>query len=287
MVNGKIIEALTRPMVWEERAGPGKIKFRYVKGEDVIERLNEAFSHEWSSEVMSSTVEGDFVVILIRISVFLDSAKVMHKEAYGGASLMRNRSTKEIIDMSNTYKSAFTNALKKAAEQFGIGLKEGDSATVLIKKPYENNKPYENKPGDNTATGSVVVETKKPVTNAPTDLERAKAMMAELERTASEPSPFSEPWPGHDSPKEEKPSGSFPKSTSNTDPASDLQKGAIIKLANTSDFSIAEIIKLASEDKKLAEKLGNSLSGKSTEDELTKTEAAVIIRFISSKNAGN
>ena len=285
MVDSTVIEALNRPMKFEERAGPGRKAYRYVKGEDVIERLNEAFSHEWSSEVVEEKVNENFIVLRIKLSVWIADGRVIYKEAYGGSSIMKSRSTGEVIDLSNSFKSAFTGALKKAAEQFGIALKEGGVATSSAPAPAKakfksNPAPETNKP-DNTAVGSVVVATKKTEATSD-DLEKAKEIMEKMSsagpEVAAEKSTLTE----------EKKSPAFPTPEKNsTDIASDLQQTAIVKLAEVAGFSFAELLVMALEDKKLVEKMSPSFSTKTTVEELTKTEASCIIRFISNKSESN
>lgn len=124
-----ICEVLRRPLQEFSRRGPGG-SYSYHKGSDVIRRLNEAFGHAWSSERLEERVVEDQVLILVSISVINKEGDVISHQGYGSAHIARNRGTGVAIDIGNSYKSAYTSALKKAAEQFGIGLGEDEEQEV-------------------------------------------------------------------------------------------------------------------------------------------------------------
>jgi hypothetical protein len=116
----KTIRILNKEMELHSKPGPGSKKYAYVSGKDVIVRLNEAFEHEWSSEVIEEKATSDHIVMRVRLSY-----KGTSHEGYGGAAIAlysQGPNTGKPVDLGNSYKSAYTSALKKAAEQFGIGL---------------------------------------------------------------------------------------------------------------------------------------------------------------------
>lgn len=119
------ISKLTKRIDVHMRPGRGGGKpFPYIKGKDVITRLNEAFMWEWSSEVKQTITTDSYIVVLVAVK-----AGGVEHQAFGGASIHKFTSGENAgqpIDVQNAYKSAFTNALKKAAEQFGIGLETSD-----------------------------------------------------------------------------------------------------------------------------------------------------------------
>lgn len=119
-LHDKVCDKLKEPLEAYTRKGPGGT-YSYYKGSDVIRRLNEAFGHSWSSEKIETVVIEDQVLLLLSLTVFVEGDTIIH-QGYGSALIVRRGDTNKIIDIGNTYKSAFTNALKKAAEQFGIGL---------------------------------------------------------------------------------------------------------------------------------------------------------------------
>lgn len=130
-----ICDILRKPLPKHTRRGPGG-NYDYYKGSDVIRRLNEAFGHSWSSEKVEDVTIDDQILLLVSLTVFTDGDTIIH-QGYGSAQIARKRNTNEIIDIGNTYKSAYTNALKKAAEQFGVGLGAED-------KTSEESKPANN-----------------------------------------------------------------------------------------------------------------------------------------------
>lgn len=132
----KMIEVLTEDLPVHQRKGPGGT-YPYIKGEDVIRQLNKAFGHAWSSEVIKSEEVYGQVLVMISLSVRPENSlqPIVH-QGYGSAAIAKKRDTNEVIDIGNTYKSAYTGALKKAAEQFGIGLgKDSEDATDAQNSP--------------------------------------------------------------------------------------------------------------------------------------------------------
>lgn len=171
------IEVLTSPVKVYYKPGPGSMKYKYVKGEDVIARLNTAFEHEWSSTVEHVYEKGNQIIVLIS----LHAGGVIH-QGFGGAEIaLHTKGPKQgqPVDISNNYKAAFTNALKKAAEQFGIGLEAEDAVELPEASPAAPEAPVVPSPAP-TPTGSPIppgwpAEASQPVsgstviTNAPSE----------------------------------------------------------------------------------------------------------------------
>lgn len=124
-------DILRKPLTSHQRRGPGG-NYSYHKGSDVIARLNDAFGHCWSSERVEVEVIEDQVLILVCLTVYIEGDAVVH-HGYGSADIARGRNDNKIVNIGNSYKSAFTNALKKAAEQFGIGLGEEESVRESVR----------------------------------------------------------------------------------------------------------------------------------------------------------
>ena len=140
-----ICKILRNPLKRHSRQGPGG-NYSYVKGSDVIRRLNEAFGHCWSSEKISAEIIEDQVLMLVSLTVFFEADTITH-QGYGSAPIARRRSDNVAIDIGNVYKSAFTSALKKAAEQFGIGLDEDEDAVESgTARPYQGSRRTSNTP---------------------------------------------------------------------------------------------------------------------------------------------
>lgn len=123
----KIIDELRKPIKVAFKPGPNGMKYKYVPGDDVINRLNSAFEYEWSSEVMSIFREENQVIAHVRLT-----ANGVYKDGFGGSEVQVYSSGPKQgkpVDISNAYKSAVTNGIKKAAEQFGIGLTPDEDFT--------------------------------------------------------------------------------------------------------------------------------------------------------------
>jgi len=119
-MDNSVIDLLNRPLEVHYKPGPGGKKYKYVEGRDVIASLNAAFGHSWSSSVINTLREDTQVIVLIKLEANGES-----HQGYGGAEIaLYSYGDKQgkPVDISNSYKAAFTNALKKAAEQFGVGL---------------------------------------------------------------------------------------------------------------------------------------------------------------------
>ena len=127
--NSEVLEAINKPLKVYQRKGSGSIKYDYYKGEDVLKRLNEAFKHCWSSEVISVIQEHNSIVVHASISVWAGSKIVTH-HGFGSSEIAVSRSNNKVLNIGNSYKAANTDALKKAAECFGIGLVSKDTLNV-------------------------------------------------------------------------------------------------------------------------------------------------------------
>lgn len=113
-----------------KKPGAGGRQFSYIKGEDVIGRLNTAFKHDWSSRVVNSWVTEDKIKQVI-VLVEITAGGVAH-QGYGGAEIAvysNGARQGDPVDVSNSWKSALTNAIKNSAKHFGIGLLTDETDT--------------------------------------------------------------------------------------------------------------------------------------------------------------
>lgn len=98
----------------------------YIPVSEVITRLNQVFGVDgWSSEILRcerDALDPDFIVAHVRLSLshFGDFGN-MHKDGFGGQKIKRTKAG-EIVDLGDEFKGAVSDALKKAAQQFGVGL---------------------------------------------------------------------------------------------------------------------------------------------------------------------
>ena len=107
---------------------PGQVKQRqgnfghildYVEGHVVTSRLNEAFDGNWTFEIVKYRIlkDTDEVLVLGKLT-----AEGVTKMAFGSKQVEKNKDTKAIISLGDDLKAASTDALKKAASLFGVGL---------------------------------------------------------------------------------------------------------------------------------------------------------------------
>jgi hypothetical protein len=113
-------EILERPfdthLIKSRRGHSGKT-FSYVEGAEYIRRLNEAFDGQWSFEIVEHRVKPREVVVVGKLT-----AEGHVKCAFGGSSVTVSGHTGEPMNLADDLKAAATDALKKAASLFGIGL---------------------------------------------------------------------------------------------------------------------------------------------------------------------
>lgn len=106
----------------------GGTELTYIPVSEVIVRLNRAFGVTgWSSEIFRcerDPLDPDFIIAHVRLTVFSmlgNSAQAVTKDGFGGQRIKRTKQG-EIVDLGDEFKGAVSDALKKAAQQFGVGL---------------------------------------------------------------------------------------------------------------------------------------------------------------------
>jgi recombination DNA repair RAD52 pathway protein len=133
----------------QQRQGGGNKMLSYLSGSTVTDMLNDAFGYAWSWEVKKHWIEesapyfnaysksrdkvfhngkegaweeqGSVAHVLGKLTVYLETETggivELSKDGYGSKSIMGKQNDQESI-----FKAAGTDALKKAASLFGIGL---------------------------------------------------------------------------------------------------------------------------------------------------------------------
>lgn len=108
----------------------------YIPISEVIVRLNRVFGVTgWSSQIVRcerDPLDPDFIVAHVRLTV--DDAtnfRQITKDGFGGQKIKRTKQG-DIVDLGDEFKGAVSDALKKAAQQFGIGLYLSRSEEALI-----------------------------------------------------------------------------------------------------------------------------------------------------------
>lgn len=117
-------EALSRQFDKElikQKPGPRgtDVTYPYVVGAEYIKRLNEAFDFEWSFEIKEHHSNDKEVLV---VGVLTTAIGV--KQQFGGQRLDSRG------ELSDAYKGAVTDCLKKCASLFGIGLHLQDDDEV-------------------------------------------------------------------------------------------------------------------------------------------------------------
>lgn len=103
----------------KQRPGGGGMTFDYITPATAIDLLNEAFGYSWSSRIVDKFRDGDIVIVAVELSVIDDCdqvSKLVSKQQYGSCQITRG------LGVGEAYKGAASDALKKAATHFGIGL---------------------------------------------------------------------------------------------------------------------------------------------------------------------
>jgi hypothetical protein len=120
------------------RKGGGGVELSYISGSTVIDYLNRAFDYLWSSEIVQQWKEestpkfnpkydkepvpqNPVVHAKVRLTVYIPTENgsyiALTKDGVGSKEVLGGQS-----DQADNYKAASTDALKKAASLFGIGL---------------------------------------------------------------------------------------------------------------------------------------------------------------------
>lgn len=110
------------------------VELRFIPVSEVINRLNKVLGVDsWSSEVLRlerDSHETDEIIAHVSITADIAGKRVV-KHGVGGTSIKRIKSTGKPVDLGNSFKMAVSDALKKAAQQFGIGLYLSRSADAM------------------------------------------------------------------------------------------------------------------------------------------------------------
>jgi len=101
----------------------GGTKLTYIPVAEVIQRLNEVLAYNWSYTVLSchrDPLDPDYIVAHVSMKVYEGGEPVI-RDGFGGVKVKRTRDG-AIVDLGDEYKGAVSDALKKAAQSFGVGL---------------------------------------------------------------------------------------------------------------------------------------------------------------------
>ena len=103
----------------KQRDGNCGKKLDYIEGHCVIARLNAAFESEWSFSILEHRIleQTDEVLVVGQLR-----AGNVVKTQFGSSRITRARESGEPIGLSDDYKAAATDAIKKCASLLGVGL---------------------------------------------------------------------------------------------------------------------------------------------------------------------
>ena len=181
------IEILERPFdeheLEQKDVGRGR-SFTYVKTHSVIERLNQATGYNWSEKIVSETWttiparrkadNGEYAEFEQRVHIVaieLSIPGLGTRVGYGTQEIETNAGADVIA------KGAASDALKKAASHFGVGLylpqgSASQSRPTASSQEYrrglpenQQNRSFQTRP-NNTATGKTCTACRRPMSAA-------------------------------------------------------------------------------------------------------------------------
>lgn len=114
----------------EKQLKKGGASLTYIPVSEVITRLNRVLGVDmWSYEILScvrDSLDPDYIVAHVRLTAtFVPTndapALTVTKDGIGGQKIKRTKNG-DIVDLGDEMKGAVSDALKKAAQHFGVGL---------------------------------------------------------------------------------------------------------------------------------------------------------------------
>lgn len=110
------------------------VELIYLPVSEVINRLNRVIGVDnWSFEIISvtrDTIDQDEIIAHVSLTATIGNKTVV-KHGFGGISVKRSKKDGRPVDLGNDFKGAVSDALKKAAQNLGIGLYLARSADAL------------------------------------------------------------------------------------------------------------------------------------------------------------
>lgn len=114
------LELLNRPFSSQQikkRKSSTGFTLEYIETHTVITRLNEVFAGQWGFKILDHKFLDDDVVVLGELT-----AEGIVKQQFGSCELSQEAEDGMVLSMGDALKSAASDALKKAATLFGVGL---------------------------------------------------------------------------------------------------------------------------------------------------------------------
>jgi hypothetical protein len=155
-MNREILETPFDAQQIKQREGNFGKTLDYIEGHAVIQRLNDAFDADWSFVIIKHEIikETDEVIVIGELK-----AGDVVKTQFGSSRITRARESGDIISLGDDFKSATTDAIKKAATLFGIGLHlynkdEGNNQRSNGGNPSNGQGLNNNQPSGNGGNGN-------------------------------------------------------------------------------------------------------------------------------------
>ncbi len=130
-----------------QRQIPGGRMLTYITGEQVVSRMNEVFGPYWDWNPGDPTIKDDEIYLSGTLTVNIPDKSygyTISRSAFGGASIKRKRDG-GMLSLGNDIKAADTDAFKKAAAKFGVGLylsERSDDGGESELPNYSTQKPF-------------------------------------------------------------------------------------------------------------------------------------------------
>lgn len=123
----------------KQRPGTFGKQLNFIEGHDVIKRLNDAFDGNWNFRIVEHHLFDDEIVVLGELV-----AENISKSQFGSSAITKARDTGVVVSLGDDFKAATTDALKKAASLFGVGLHlySKDSGTASQNRREDSNNTY-------------------------------------------------------------------------------------------------------------------------------------------------
>ena len=118
-MNREILEKHFGSEQIKQREGNFGKMLDYIEGHSVIQRLNDAFDADWSFTIIRYDIFRETDEVLVQGE--LKAGNVV-KMQFGSSKITHARKNGDIISIGDDLKAAATDALKKAATLFGVGL---------------------------------------------------------------------------------------------------------------------------------------------------------------------
>ncbi len=132
------IQALSEPFpatLIKQRKGNFGKKLDYAEAVTVIQRLNDVLEGQWSFSIIGHRIEAEEVIVHGELKI----GDEVHQQ-FGGSLITRKTDTGELISLADDLKAAASDALKKCASSFGVGLylyKDASSAKSSRPRPEQ------------------------------------------------------------------------------------------------------------------------------------------------------